>query len=163
MINRKPSGRDKRKGAAPELKVNLSDKEAREAFIKSRLDMLFSDITDAYGQTLASELRRRLEYTIKVFHEDTIALLKELAEHSRVKMVMNDEIRQGKSLEELIPEDSEPLYEENEPPVEEMITENIPAEKETPEPKAQKIPGIPSKETLFRPKSEAKKFDEGDL
>ncbi len=166
MINRKPSGRDKKRGVVAELKVNLSDKEAREAFIKSRLDMLFSEITDAYGQTLAAELRRRLEYTIKVFHEDTIALLNEMAEHSRVKMAMNDEIRQGKSLDDLLPDEAnvsdEPLVDAEDAPTEKepddtmLFDDKEPAEE-------QDLPSIPSKKELFRPRSESKPTIEGDL
>ncbi|HDR04123.1 MAG TPA: hypothetical protein ENN84_02610 [Candidatus Marinimicrobia bacterium] len=162
MINRKASAREKKRGAVSEVKVNLSDKVAREAFIKSRLDMLFSDITDAYGQTLASELRRRLEYTIKVFHEDTISLLNEMAEHNRVKMLMNDEIRQGKSLQELVPQQAETLFDEDSQALE-------PGYEESPEaaaliaPDNDDLPIIPSKDELFRPLSKSKSSNEGDL
>lgn len=103
MVNRRPVPKNTSKEVPEKTQVDFSDKAARGEFIKVRLESIFSDVSDNYGNFLAGELQKRLEYTIRVFHEDISELLNEMAAANELQIKMNDELRQGKSFDELVP------------------------------------------------------------
>ena len=94
--------RNKKKAQENRTPVQFDDKDSRVNFIQERMDSLLDEFGQSYGSFLAEELQKRLDYTMKIFHEDATELLTGMVIESNARMEMNNELRQGKRLEELV-------------------------------------------------------------
>jgi len=97
------AGRQKKGGSETGTLMQFDDRESRLTFIQERLDNLLDEFGSSYGRFLADELQKRLDHCIQVFHEEASGLLDDMAAKSGARMEMSDEMRRGKSLEELVP------------------------------------------------------------
>ena len=52
------------------MSKDLNTKEGQKLFINDYLDELLVGINESYGPILLEELQKRLEFTIKEFHDD---------------------------------------------------------------------------------------------
>ncbi len=103
------AGRRKKESDTPKSSIQFHDRDSRLTFIQERLDSLLDEFGGSYGSFLAEELQKRLEYTIRVFHEDASELLMDMAKQSNAMMSMSDEIRQGRTIEDLVGASPEPI------------------------------------------------------
>ncbi|BFN36610.1 hypothetical protein FMIA91_04890 [Fidelibacter multiformis] len=85
--------------------VNLTDPEQRMALIKDKLSTLTRDFGDVYGQRLTEELIKRLEFTINTFHEDILKALDQLQDVGKTQRNLEEQVRQGTPLHDLLPEE----------------------------------------------------------
>lgn len=85
--------------------VNLTDPVQRMALIKEKLNSLTQDFGNVYGQRLTEELIKRLEFTINAFHEDILNALDQLREVGETQRNLEEQVRHGIPLEDLLPEE----------------------------------------------------------
>jgi hypothetical protein len=86
-------------------KADLTDPVQRMEMIKTKLDTLTLDFGEVYGKKLTEELIKRLEFTIKSFHEDILLALDKMSDEGETQREVEGKIRQGISLEDLIPDE----------------------------------------------------------
>ena len=94
--------RNKKKAQENRTTIQFDDKDSRLNFVQERMDTLLDEFGQSYGAFLAEELQKRLDYTIKIFHEDASELLTRMVIEGNARIEMSDEIRQGKKIEDLV-------------------------------------------------------------
>jgi|GEM_PF-3326351 len=83
--------------------LQFEDRDSRLTFIQERLDNLLDEFGQSYGRFLAEELQKRLDHTVRVFHEETSELMDRMVRQSEARMEMSDALRQGKTVRDLVP------------------------------------------------------------